>query len=123
MRSPALLLVLLVACAGVAAPVPTPTPPAPPAPASSAPGLSLLDVGLEPSWLDPKTDPCDDFYRFACGGWLDASEIPGDKAVYGTFDAIADRNEAILHDILEKAAAAPASDPALQKLGAFYAAC
>jgi predicted metalloendopeptidase len=103
----------------------------PPAPATSPAAavdvgiekVALADVGLDASKLDRAADPCDDFYRYACGGWLDRTQIPPDKPVYGTFNEIADRNEALLHDLLEKASSAPGDDPVLQKIGGFYGAC
>lgn len=103
-------------------PAPSVSSPPPPA-AKPAQQVSLADVGLDASKLDRTADPCHDFYRYACGAWLDRTEIPKDKAQFGTFNAIYDRNELILREILEQAAQDPGSDPVLQKLGAFYGSC
>jgi putative endopeptidase len=40
-----------------------------------------------------------------------------------SFVAIEDRNEAYLHDVLEKARKEPGTDPVMKKLGAFYGSC
>lgn len=112
----------LFACASGTPAQPAPaTAAAPPAPETQQ--VSLAEVGLDASKLDRSAKPCDDFYRFACGAWLDRTAIPPDQPQYGTFNIIHDRNEALLHDILEHAAKEPGADPVLQKLGDYYGSC
>jgi endothelin-converting enzyme/putative endopeptidase len=82
--------------------------------------------GVERSALDPSTPACDDFYQYACGGWIKATEIPGDEASwYRSFSVIRDRNEEILKAILESLAKGEGvNDTAYGKaLGDFYASC
>ncbi|XP_008050304.1 LOW QUALITY PROTEIN: endothelin-converting enzyme-like 1 [Carlito syrichta] len=43
--------------------------------------------------LDASIDPCQDFYSFACGGWLRRHAIPDDKLTHGTIAAIAEPRE------------------------------
>lgn len=74
--------------------------------------------------MDPKADPCQDFYRYSCGGWIDRTQLPADKPRYSrTFTGIQERNQTLVHDILEQAASKPGEDPNMRKLGDFYAAC
>ena len=46
--------------------------------------------------MDPTTEPCDDFYQFACGGWLRRHVIPETNSRYSIFDALRDELEIIL---------------------------
>jgi len=86
--------------------------------------VSLEEVGLESASLDRSADACTDFYQFACGGWLAANEIPADRARWGRFGEVDDRNEAALHEILEDARAGKGGDgPVMAQLGAFYGSC
>ena len=80
--------------------------------------MSLKEVGLDASSLDRTADPCVDFYQFACGGWLAANEIPADRARWGRFAEIDERNKAALRHLLDDDAAGSGS-----KLGDYYAAC
>ena len=34
--------------------------------------------------MDASIDPCDDFYAFSCGGFIDNTNVPADKAQVGT---------------------------------------
>jgi len=82
--------------------------------------IKSFDVSL----LDRGVDPCTDFYRFACGGWMERNPIPPDQAVWGRFNELAENNLVIDRKILEKAAAErPNRDANDQKIGDYYASC
>src|SRR6476660_4396653 len=78
--------------------------------------------GIELSSLDKTADPCNDFAQFTCGGWLASHPPPADQPRYGRFEALQERNNAILHDILEEAAK-PSSGADMRKIGDYYASC
>ncbi|MBK8717854.1 MAG: hypothetical protein IPN32_24420 [Deltaproteobacteria bacterium] len=101
----ALALVSLVACEKRGTTVP---------PTTASPETSAEVLGS----LDRQTDPCNDFYRFACGGWIDATPLPADQPRYGRFHVLRDRNAEAMRAILERAASKPGD-----KAGAFWTAC
>jgi putative endopeptidase len=85
--------------------------------------VSLESVGLDSTALDRSADPCSDFYQFACGKWLEKTEIPGDEPMWArSFNEIHKRNEHELQYILE-GASTPETPPGTQKVRTFYGAC
>jgi putative endopeptidase len=80
---------------------------------------------LERANMDTTCSPCQDFYRFANGGWVKRTSIPADRPMWASFLELEDQNFAALKLVLEEAAAkAPSTtDPNLRKLGLFYSTC
>ncbi|KAK4327891.1 hypothetical protein Pmani_001641 [Petrolisthes manimaculis] len=52
--------------------------------------------------MDPSTDPCDDFYQFACGKWNGKFPIRQDKAVDNTFERLKEDLDDVLRSLLEE---------------------
>src|SRR4051794_16301090 len=74
--------------------------------------------------MDTKIDPCVDFFKYACGGWVGNNPIPSDQSRWGRFNQLAEDNLAILHDILDKSSKPDPKRTALeQKIGDYYASC
>ena len=80
--------------------------------------------GVDGASMDRTADPCVDFYQYACGGWRAAHPVPADRASFSRFAELLDRNQDVLHDILEKAAPDnPSRSPLEKKIGDYYASC
>jgi putative endopeptidase len=112
-------LVLLSACS--AAPPPQDLPAAEPMPPAAG-GQAFVAGGLDRRNLDPSANACVDFYQFANGGWLSRTSIPADRSSWSTGTELVERNDSLLHRILEDAARAGAPRGSIQqKVGDFYA--
>ena len=77
-----------------------------------------LDLGA----MDTSVKPCDDFYHYANGHWLASAVIPAEYASGGVAVEVSERNLALLHTLVEQAAAdknVKFSSPA-GKVGSFY---
>lgn len=92
--------------------------------ASPAAASPSAQSGIDESILDRSVSPCDDFYRFACGGWINKTEIPGDRPGWSRgFSEINERNQTVLRGLLDDAVAKPGTDANSKKLGDLYKAC
>ncbi len=93
--------------------------------AGSSAALQTKQIAAEvQAAMDRTADPCTDFYRYACGGWLDTSELPPDRSRWTrSFSVIDERNREVVRGLLEAAARQPGEDPDSQRLGSYYGSC
>lgn len=75
--------------------------------------------------LDTTCAPCNNFYKFATGGWEKRVPIPPAYSVWSSFDELSRRNYEVIRGILDVAAreAASTTDVERRKLGNFHATC
>ena len=74
--------------------------------------------------LDRTCKPCDDFWRFANGRWVDANPIPPAYSSWGPSAIIAQRNRERMRDILDGLAGSSAGWNTNEgRLAAFYGSC
>lgn len=52
------------------------------------------------SAMDPAVDPCQDFFQYACGRWIQTNPIPAGKPIWGTFDRLWQDNQIVMKTIL-----------------------
>jgi len=95
--------------------------------AASAAPQPLTDMPYSPSLdvtsLDRSVDPCQDFYRFSCGGWMKNNPIPADQARWSVYSKVANDNLQFLWGLLEADSKASNRTPTQQKVGDYFAAC
>jgi putative endopeptidase len=70
--------------------------------------------------LDPEVRPQDDLFRHVNGKWIDRTEIPADKARYGSFIELYEEAEQAVREIIEEAQRAEPGTEA-RKVGDLYA--
>ena len=80
--------------------------------------------GLDVSAMDTKASPCEDFYQYSCGGWIQNNPIPADQSRWSVYGKLYQDNQRFLWGILEQLAQRSAgSSESQQQLGDYFAAC
>ena len=81
---------------------------------------SPLPSGIHSEELDPAVRPQDDLFRHVNSKWIDRTEIPSDKARYGSFHVLAEEAEKAVREIIVEAQGS-AEDSEERKFGDLYA--
>jgi putative endopeptidase len=80
-----------------------------------------LGSGIELENMDPSVRPQDNFYRYVNGSWLEETEIPSDRARWGSFDELREQSqEHVLEIILELAEEEHEFGSDAQKIGDMF---
>ena len=58
--------------------------------------------GINMNDLNQNVRPGDDFYEYACGGWMKANPLPAAYSRYGSFDRLAEDNNKRINSILKE---------------------
>jgi predicted metalloendopeptidase len=79
--------------------------------------------GIDTQYIDASVRPQDDFFTHLNGKWLKSTEIPADKASWGTFMQLRDDSQAHLRGIIEAARndKNKKAGTEVQKIGDLYA--
>ena len=68
----------------------------------AAMGQQTLGSGLDMSNLDNSVRPQDDFFGYACGGWMKNHPLPAAYSRYGSFDVLGEDNDKRINGILKE---------------------
>jgi putative endopeptidase len=80
----------------------------------------VTESGIDTSELDPDIRAQDDLFRHVNGKWIARTEIPDDKARWGSFYLLAEAAEKAVRDIIEESQDAPQGTEA-RKFGDLFA--
>jgi endothelin-converting enzyme/putative endopeptidase len=86
------------------------------------PAPVVLGSGIELDGFDTSIRPQDDFFDYANGKWVAETELPADRARWGTFDALREKSQEDIRALVEEVSAAENVKPgsATQKIRDFY---
>ena len=59
-----------------------------------------LKSGIDLANLDNSVRPADNFYQYACGGWMKNNPLPAAYSRFGSFDQLGQNNNKRVNDIL-----------------------
>ena len=64
-----------------------------------------LGSGIDMSGFDTAVRPQDDFFDYVNGKWVAETELPADRARWGTFDALREKSQEDIRSLVEEVSA------------------
>lgn len=78
-------------------------------------------AGIDLANLDTTMSPKTDFYKYACGGWMDKHPLTGEYSRFGSFDLLAENNRKQLRGLIEEISSKSADAGSVeQKIGDLF---
>ncbi len=93
-----------------------------PLPLAASPVAPLPEPGLDLAGMDRAVAPGDDFFAYGNGGWIRSTEIPADRAGWGSFAILADEADRRTAELIKQAGSAPQGAVDARRIGDYYAA-
>ena len=85
-------------------------------------GPEELSSGIKLENMNPGVAPGEDFYQYACGGWMINNPLKPEYARYGSFDALAENNREQIKGLIEELSQQENEEGSVaQKIGDLYA--
>ena len=78
-------------------------------------------LAIDPSNMDTTVACGDDFYEYACGGWIKKNPLKPEYARYGSFDVLAENNQKQMRELIDELGKAENEKGSVaQKVGDLY---
>ena len=79
------------------------------------------ESGIRLTNLDQTINPRNDFYQYACGGWMKANPLTDEYSSFGSFDQLAENNRTQIKGLIEELAKQQSQPGSItQKIGDLY---
>ncbi|MDY5969803.1 MAG: M13 family metallopeptidase, partial [Bacteroidales bacterium] len=80
-----------------------------------------LTSGVNLDNLDTTASPVDDFYQYACGGWMANHPLDAEHARFGTFDELYENNQKQMKELIDSLSTAKNANGSIaDKIATFY---